>query len=187
MCLRGDRSDRESGQLALLDALVFFSIAMLVSGVMISYVESSSRDTTSGVRGPSVDIAEVLSVVMKASIGREVEVLPGLEISGYESVAECLSAELHALSANIEPGVFDCLNEAIGEMIDTLSGPLFDWHILVVHPLGRSSEPCLAMPGPCVPCGLAYAASTELPCNDGVLYTVILILEPATLPELVQV
>lgn len=184
--MRGDRPKCESGQLALLDALVFFSIAMLVSGVMISYVESSSRDAMTVVGGPPVDIAEVLNAVMGASISREVGVLPGLEISGHESVAECLSAELYALSMNVESQMFDGLNEAIGEVVDPLSGPLFDWRIIVVHPLGRSSEPCLAIPGPSVPRSLAYAASTELPCSDGVLYTVILILEPATPSELVQ-
>jgi len=170
-----------------MDALVFFSIAILASGIMISYLESSSREAVTGVDAPPVDISEMLSVLLRSSICCEVEALPGLEVKGHESVAECLAAELYGLTMNVERQLFEGLNDAIGEVVDTLSGPLFDWRIVVVHPLGGSSEPCLAIPGPRMPCGLAYAASTELPCSDGVLYTVILILQPAAPSELVKV
>lgn len=184
--MRGDRSKCESGQLALLDALVFFSAAMLVSGVMISYIESSSRDMVTDVGAPPVDIAEILGVVMRSSVCCEAEALPGFEVSGRESVAECLAAELYGLSLGVERHLFEGINDAIGGVVDPLSGPLFDWHILVVHPFGSSREPYLDIPGPLMPCGLAYAASTELPCSDGVLYTVILTLQPAAPSELVE-
>jgi len=185
--LHGDRFRRESGQLALLDALVFFSIAILVSGVMISYVGFSSGDAMTGACEPPRDVAEVLSALMAASIGSAVESQTGLEVSGHESIAECLSAELYALSLNVERQMFDGLNAAIGEAVEPLSGPLFDWLIIVVDPDGSSDEPCLVIPESHALSSLAYAASTELPCSDGVLYTVILILEPATPSELVQV
>ncbi len=185
--MRGDRSERESGQLALMDALVFFSIAILASGVMISYVESSQREVVTGVETPPVDMYEILSVVLGSSICYEVGAPLGLEVNGRESVAECLAAELYGLSMNVERQLFEGLNDAVGKVVDTLLGPLFDWRIVIVHPLGRSSEPCLAIPGPPVPCGLAYAASTELLGSDGVLYTIILVLQPATPSELVQV
>ncbi len=185
--MRGDRSERESGQLALMDALVFFSIAILASGVMISYMRSSTSEAVTGVDTPPMDTSEILSVVLRSSICCEVEAPLGIEVNGHESVVECLAAELYGLSMNVERQLFEGLNDAVGEVVDALLGPLLDWCIVVVHPLGNSSEPCLAIPGPRTFCGLAYAASAELLCSDGVLYTIILILQPATPSELVQV
>ncbi|MBN1677958.1 MAG: hypothetical protein JW880_05405 [Candidatus Thermoplasmatota archaeon] len=176
----------EKGQLALMDAMVFFSIAMLVSSILMAQSESVSTSTHSELDWPGVEVSDMLEVMMGASIGTEMTICLDREweICGSESVAECLCAELCAVSKGFEMSAFDPVNEAIAGILEVLSGPLFRAHVLAVHPQGSSAEPVLAVPGPCRAGDSVHSSSMELPCGHGLTFTIILALEPAALPEL---
>ncbi len=167
--------------------MVFFSIAMLVSSIMIVQTESASTSIHGDAARPTAEVADMLKVLMGASIGRAITIRleSELVIRGYESVAECLSAELHALSQGVGLRAFDSLNEAIADVLSVLSGPVLRAHLLAVHPQGPSTEPALAIPGLCMAERSAHSSSMELSCGNGLLFTIILVLEPATLPEFV--
>lgn len=183
--MSGDKSRSECGQLALMDALVFFSVAVLVSGAMLAYTGSPSREVLPPSGDSPVPVDEMLEAILKASIALAAEAGDGLEITGREPVSECLSAELYALATGVNGLEFAGMNDAVAGIMGSVCGQVFRPHLVAVHPNGSSGEPFLAIPGPCGPCRLAYACSSELPCEDGLLYTVTLILIPAAPSELV--
>jgi len=166
-----------------MDALVFFSVAMLVSAAMLAHVPSPSGEAMSPSGNPPVCVDEMLEAILATSIGQVPGVGGGFELTGREPVSECLSAELYALASGIDVLEFACLNDAVGDIMGSVCGQAFCPHLIVIHPSGSSDEPCLAVPGPCGPCRIAYASSAELPCEDGLLYTVTLILPPAAPSE----
>lgn len=183
----GDLPRDKAGQLALLDAMVFFSIAMLVSSVLVLQTEASSDATVGISDGPPTSVGGLLGALMMASIGQpiKIDLGPGLTVMGQESVAECLSAELYALGSGAGPALFVELNEAVLGLLDSLTLPAFRGCLVAVHPEGSSQAPALAIPGLPRASGLSYAASCQLPCEDGSLYTVTLVLQPAASSELV--
>lgn len=169
--------------------MVFFSIAMLVSGMIIVHSGDVSRDTSDASDEMSARAAELLRVLMAASIGRPVSVplAPDLIIQGHETISECLSAELYALTHGADAEAFDRMNGIVADALRAMSGPIMGALLVVVHPDGSSMEPVLAIPGPCEAGMRAYSSSVDLPCEGGLLFTVSLILEPAAPPELVHV
>jgi hypothetical protein len=172
-----------------MDAMVFFSIAMLVSGMIMVHSWDVSGETSHASDEMSARAAELLRVLMAASIGRPVSIplAPDLIVQGHETISECLSAELYALTRGADAKAFDGMNEIVADALRAMSGPVMSAHLVIVHPGGSSMEPVLAIPGPCEAAVRAYSSSMDLPCEGGLLFTISLILEPATPPELVHV
>lgn len=185
----GDLRKNGQGQLALMDAIVFFSVAMLVSSIVLVQVGAASRDSGDSVVEPPIDVPSMLQALMGASVGRAITIPlePELRIQGQESVAECLSAELYALSVGCDADVFADLDDAFCDILRALSGPVMTAYLLAVHPEGSSDEPFLSIPGLPQASDTTYSSSVELPCGQGLLFTIVLVLDPASSPELVQV
>lgn len=183
----GDLPRDKAGQLALLDAMVFFSIAMLVSSILVLQTEACSDAAVGISDGSPTSVGGMLAALMTASIGQPVKIDlgPGLTVLGQESVAECLSAELYALGSGSGPALFAELNEAVLGLLDSLTLAAFRGWLVAVHPEGSWEAPTLAIPGLPLASSLSYAASCQLPCEDGALYTVTLVLQPAASSELV--
>lgn len=185
----GDIGKDGRGQLAVMDAMVFFSVAMLISSIVLVQVGAASRRSGDSALEPPIDVPSILQALMGASLGRTVIVSleSELRIQGQESVAECLSAELYALSGGCYADIFIDLNNAIWDILKALSGPLMAACLLAVHPEGSSDNPLLSIPGPLQTSETAYSSSVELPCGQGLLFTVVLVLYPTSSPELVQI
>ncbi len=83
------RSD-ERAQLALMDAMVFFAVSMVICGTLMSYVVSNAGDHYEAV-GTGADTDESLAVFLESSLG-EGFVLDGLglELTGREQLGETL-------------------------------------------------------------------------------------------------
>ncbi len=172
-----------------MDAMVFFSIAMMVSCVILAQaVENSAGVPTTSQEG-ALDVANMLDVFLRASLGREVIIgtSPEIRIRGIETVAECLRAELDGLVMGAAPEAFSSLNDAFAGILEALSGPGMRPSLLAVLPSSSSQDPLLAVPEHRRDTRLAVSSSIELPCTGGLLVTVLLVLEPAALPELVDV
>lgn len=183
----GDLRGNSKGQLAFMDAMVFFAIAMLLSGALLAQVRSASDEYSVVVGGAEVDAANMLEVLMAVSIGQTLAITleKTIVIASHEQVSECLRAELHALASGAEPEAFDALNEAVAEALRALAGPCMRASLVASFGEGSSDEPLLEIPGRCHPAGLAYASSVDLPCGDGVVFKILLVLEPASSPKLV--
>jgi hypothetical protein len=129
------------GQLATLDAIVFFSAAILVSSVLLSY-GIEARDSAE--IGPTRDPANLLEVFLKASVGVDLTLDLGVRVTvrSNEQIGECLSIELRGLSEGIPVKAFLPLNQQLSEALNRLCGLSFH-HRLVV--LDQASEEVLAI------------------------------------------
>ncbi len=161
------------GQLATLDAIVFFSAAILVSSVLLSYGLAPPQGAE--IR-PTKDPANVLDVFLRASVGVEVTLDLGerLVVGSNEQIGECLNIELRGLSEGMPIKAFLPLNQQFSDALQRLCG-------LALHPrlvvLDQTSEEVLAI-------GMdaggdarnAFASSTKMRDVDGSDYLVMLVI-----------
>ena len=181
-----ERHDRLA-QVALLDAMVFFAIALLICAVQLSVLEREARqlgwpEMMAGRSDPSC----VLPVLLAASIGADTYVhadIP-LIVLAHAPVSDCLAAEALSLLKGLGIAAFEELNEIILGIVSNLTHPLLSPHI-VLHQHTESGHVVLSRiegAPPRTGCDLA-AASCELPGIDSETVTVSLILEPALILE----
>jgi len=178
------RKDR-CGQLALMDSMVFFAVALAVCGVLVSYARPLV-EPRADLQGDA-DPAEILRVLLRASIGRPVTIdLEGSHrLDGTEDVATCIAVEVRALSSGISQTVFSSLNAIILEMMSSMCNPLFEPFLIVYDVDGGLPSQVLKLPYDVADSENRCASSTEIPGDGGNPYMAILVLSPAALPELV--
>lgn len=185
--MSGEIRRDEGGQLAALDAMVFFALTMLISSSTFAYVEgvSSEHGTEAAVSG-ECDPGQVLSVFMRASVGVEVTLDLGGEvtISSREEVASCLSAELDAIVGGCSVDQFDPLNDALLMMLGKLVGMGYSAHLSAYRTTDDGAEPILVLEEAGCVSENRYSGSCEVPGLGGSAYVVVLVLGPALLPEL---
>lgn len=169
--MRGRRIDECHGQLATLDAIVFFSAAILVSSVLLSYDLSGTKD--SGV-GPTQDPANLLDVFLRASIGKEIVLELGehVTIRSDDQIGECMILEIGALSQGMPLTVFQPLNQEFSIALDRLCDTTFRYRLVVQN---ADSEEVLQV-GMDVDreCGNIFASSMSMRDVRGADYLVIL-------------
>ncbi len=124
-----------AGQLAALDAMVFFAAALVVSSVLLSYVEDSRVVTD---EGPDRDPAEALSVFLRASLGSDVDLLEdgSILIRARDQAGECLLVELSGLSEGLPKETYDRLNEVLSQILSSICSP-WCWRLSI---FAESSE-----------------------------------------------
>lgn len=178
------KKDRR-GQLALMDSMVFFAAALAVCGVLASYARPLVEPRTDP-QGDA-DPAEILPVLLRASIGRQVSIdlESSYNLDGTEDVATCIAVEVHALSSGANQEVFSSLNAIILEMMTSLCNPAFEPFLIVYDLDDGLPSPILKLPHEETDSENRFASSTEVPGDDGNPYKAILVLSPAALPELV--
>lgn len=170
-----------------MDSMVFFAAALAVCGVLVSYARPLVEPRTD-LQGDA-DPAEILRVLLRASIGRPVSIdLEGsYRLDGTEDVATCIAVEVRALSSGASQMVFSSLNAIILEMMNSLCNPVFKPFLIVYDLDDGLPSPVLKLPYEEADSENRYASSTEIPGDDGNPYKAILILSPAALPEPLQV
>jgi hypothetical protein len=166
-----------------MDSMVFFAAALAVCGILASY----ARPLVEPEADPQgdADPAEILRVLLRASIGRSVSIdLEGSHrLDGTEDVATCIAVEVRALSSGASQNVFSTLNEVILEMMYSLCNPVFEPFLVIYDMHDWWASPVLRLPCEDADSDNRYASSTEIPGDDGNPYKVILILSPTALPE----
>lgn len=185
MSPRRESSDR--GQLALMDAMVFFAVMLLICSLQLSMCreEGVYDDMHFGLAGRS-DPDSVLPVLLKASIGVRcfVNLESQLEVLACTTVAECLAAEAVAVLRGAPLDSFDELNGVILGIATNISHPLLIPHIVLCHECDDDMSILLRIerrpPSSESP---LIAACCDLPQNGDVRLTVSFQLEPALLLE----
>lgn len=189
--MSGSRRRDWTGQLALLDAIVFFTIAMVIMLILSSYsgeylVSAAHHDTTS-VAGQ--DPGEILRVVLSASISKTVSipVVDEGQLRPSVTVAECLATELELLEMGIDPGAFGELNAVLRDVVYSLLVPGLEACLLAYGTCADSSVLLLSIGE--LPEGSERRDSSHalLPSSDSSGFLVCLVLSPSALPELLQV
>ncbi len=167
-------------QLALLDAMVFFAAALLVTGMMFS-----QRPAHPEVDGDDIvdvcDPADLLDALMKASLGgpAQLATVPQTSLTGYEEISQLLSFELDELSSGTPEQVFAEVNQMICEALSAACPPAIGPHLIAFIENGSFDEPLLAIPSPAKSTSFAAAASVSIPSHWGGRYAVVLVLDPA--------
>lgn len=165
-----------AGQLATLDAIVFFSASILVSSTLLAYALPEGER---GLDEIDIDPASMLEVLLRASVGEEIR----LEVNGMaliranDEIGECLMAEVHALGEGVDIAAFDALNGALARIMNSVCGPCISPHLSVLDK--EDDSVVLALPDLASDSRNAFASSLELTDLDGSRYIVELVLLPA--------
>lgn len=188
--MSGSLRAEEDGQLAVMDAVVFFAIAALVSSMTFSFAASTTGSDHAVLQDSLAESAsEILGVFMRCSVGIALSVGldPPVTVPGSEQVSDLLSCELEALLLGWPEAAFGHVNGALLDLLESMCPGGISPSLAAFGPGGSSDAPLLVISHDQEPPTVAYAASTYLPVADGELFTIILTLEPSLLPEDVDV
>lgn len=164
MC--GRVKGRADGQLALLDALVFFAVAVVVSSVLLSYDRSDGKPELSSGSGTS-NPGEILKAFLDASIGDEIPIQFGASLTVHQDkqVSVCLALEIEAILDGIGSGLFQALDRAYMTILERITNPVFQPYLVVLDDEGSTYVPILNLPCAVPGCGVSMASSMVLPCG----------------------
>jgi hypothetical protein len=175
----------QEGQLAVLDAMLFFSIAGLVASIVICHGAGArlSGEEVPWEQECGIEPGDILRAFLRASVG-EVVVLDGaqpLEVHPHDSMAECLIAEVVSVlggsSLDFSP-VHKVMLRALEGVVPAGWTP----HLGVYSPDSR--EPVIRIEACEVPSdGAVYGGSCDVAGPDGSPLLVSLLVGPALLPE----
>jgi len=178
--LCGKRRRDDGGQLALLDAMVFFAVSSMICATMASHAVNRSQALEAAALGePNTD--EMLSVFLSASVGASIG-LEGLsvELAGYESFSEVL----FLVSAMVMDGQDENLLEPVlslcSHVLADLCAPWSPLLVLSAEADGNMAS-LLEVGEQAVSDADKYAASQSLGEHGGVGVVVTLVLSPVLL------
>lgn len=185
--MSGDRSREHGGQLALLDALVFFAAAILLSSIVLSFSLGSS--STSAGMDSRVDASDVLTAFLHASVAESFEIVldEPLKVTGSETFALCLSLEASTILAGGSAEPFEAMNEIVWEALLRLCPLGFSPCLVVTDKSGRLQDPLFVIPETSNGSEEVYAGSAWIPSASGEELLVVLKLAPAPLSEIASV
>lgn len=177
------------GQLALMDAIVFFVIAMTISCVLFYYADLENSVPRCPSPGGQADPSEILPVFLHSSIGREIvlELDRTVHVSRESEVSICLELELDAISDGEDEDAFGPLNDQFVSILEAVCNPVYQPYLVCLQMTTGSPETILSLPGQVPQAATTYAASVEFPGSDGRQFLVILVLVPASLLEVLLV
>lgn len=178
--MHGRLREEHAGQLATLDAIVFFAAAILVSSTLLAY---AVPPTDAGVVELNIEPASMLEVLLGASIGEDIRLSVGgpALIRENDEIGECLMAEVHALREGVNPLAFADLDRAYSHAMDSICGPCISAQLVVLEK--EDNYVVLEVPDRVFEVRDAFASSIELVDVDGSRYIVELVLLPAAPPE----
>jgi len=185
--LCGNSDSESSAQLAVMDAIVFFIGAVLVSNILLSYVVTLPNHSPESSIVGDTDPAEILRTFLATSLCESVVVDLGQKfyLDDRTTAAESLAIELLALEVGHDLNQFVHLNRLIYDMIRAVCNQAYEPHLLVFDVDDDLSGPVLSIPSAHEATKSAYASSTEIPGSGATVYLAELILYPTLLPELV--
>jgi hypothetical protein len=190
--LRGKSWNAKDGQLALLDAMVFFTIAMLVTNVCFSYFGQTGA---SGPGSPSTgrcDPGMILGVFLEASLGRSIVIpsSPEAELDAKDQVSDCLLVEMECIENGGDSLVFASLNQLFLGILLEICPPGVSPLLVSYSAANLINQLVLIVSDPTWTTyeGMdVRAASVTMSSSEQHVYLVVLKLAPATLPELTDI
>ncbi|UCE81008.1 MAG: hypothetical protein JSV94_00790 [Methanobacteriota archaeon] len=181
----GTDSD-DSGQITLMDAMVFFAIMLIICSIQLSALSRDmwSDDQLIEPTGRG-DPSSVLSVLMRASIGvgSSIRIDGGLSVPPDTLVSECLAVEAASLVGGIAETAFCVLNGVIISIMTNLTHPLTKPHLILNRHTEDGMFVLLRLENDLLESVDVTAADCDLPSCAEDRITVSLLLEPALLPE----
>jgi hypothetical protein len=179
MSLSGARDGRDEAQLAVLDAMVFFAICLLISSVLVCNVRSTGHAQSDPLLA-SDEASNLLEVFLECSLCRHVQLdACGVDLSGHESIAEILSALAELRIRGSDLGPYDPILSECRSVLYGICSPgwvpglsvcrVEEIHLAVLLSIGNES----------VGEGLTLAASQMLPTPSSSSVMVVLTLAPA--------
>jgi len=180
--LYGSRRVDRSAQLALMDAMVFFAVSMVICATLASYALGQGTGASDAVYSPASP-DELLSVYLGASIG-EGFVLQGsgLELTGRETFGETLFVIAALLAQGHDETSFESV---LAHCSAVLSGLCAPWPSILRLSLADGADWVVFLEvGQDASAGSDTAsASQNLGECEGAPLMVTLVLSPALLPE----
>ena len=152
-----------AGQLALMDAIVFFVAAIAASGIMISLVESNP--VIEGDPCGACDVDDALSVILHSSLGEVVDVLVDGDqviLSRGDTMADCLMLEAHAIAEGDDAAGFGRLNLRLMDIAGAVFGTFMEPSFRLVDITDEIQTVLISIPFEWQEVRVAYAASAEL-------------------------
>jgi hypothetical protein len=185
--LFGERARKDSGQLALLDATVFFAAAILLSSIVISFSFGPSGETGAG--GTRIDANEILVALLHASVAERFEIVldEPLMVTGSETFALCLSLEASMVMAGGSTEPFQAMNDVIRDALLMLSPAGFLPCLAVTEKDRGLQDPLFAIPEMLPRGAEVHSGSAWIPSSTGEELLVVLMLVPALSAELASV
>ncbi len=184
------REARFSGQLALMDAMVFFAVVLLICSLQLSmYMDDNLPDDALVELGGRGDPATVLSVLLDASIGVGCVVSQDtpLEVPPATTVSECIAAELAAIMGGEAMAAFFSLNQVVLGIAKNISHPLTEPHIVLHHQVEGETVTLLRIERTQPEASNLYSACCDMPGWESSRIVLSLILEPTLLLESLDV
>ena len=184
--MSGARRRTRAGQLALMDAIVFFSVAILICSIMLSRTYQEYRDE---VKTPefdaAYDVSSFMEVLLRVSIGEgmSLNVTGHITIRPTTTVGECLAMEASALLHGESPDAFQGMNNLILIIAGRMAGQLVVPHVWILHSLNDSWIPVVEIENHPPAGENRRAAWFDLPADGADRCRVTLVLEPALLLE----
>ncbi len=152
-----------SAQLAVLDAVIFFAAAVLISSMMMFDFSADNPQAITDLKDPS----ELLPVFLSASLGEHL-ILGGdhpAVLKETDTVGDCVLAEAMSISDGDDPGGFRELNEIVARKMSSAAGPSECPHLLVWLP-GGFQQPLISIPDELEEASEVRASSMELSAGD---------------------
>lgn len=181
--MSGAGENGSDGQLALLDAVVFFVIATTISAFSWCQTDLRGELSVNMTRTQAPRITEMLSAFLKASISTPVvlELPERVVVRADVSISECVAFEASRTLDGCPEVVFAPLNRMLESVLCALSGTPWDHYLEVWHVSDRAASIVFALP--CVHPSVAtsYSASSLLPLDRTDLL-IVLVLAPAASP-----
>ena len=182
--MSGPSDGRTSGQLALMDAMVFFAASIVISSAILSQTFREDLSATdASVQETLPDPASLLAILLRTSIGTELvlDFGKGFVVHPDTTVGEVLSVEVPALSSGVDEIVFSGLNREILSIAELASGPNVVPHLWIMECV-EGAWMALTCIEENDPSGAdTRAASFDMPSEGGSRCMVTLVLEPASL------
>lgn len=169
-----------------MDAIVFFTVAVLICSVLLSRTYQEFRNE---VEAPGLDaaydVSSLLEVLLRGSIGGGMS----LNVSGFitihptTTIGECLAMEASALLIGERPDAFGGMNDYILVIAGRMAGQLVVPHVWILHSLNDSWVSVAEIEDRPPVSENRRAAWFDLPANGVDRCRITLVLEPALLPE----
>ncbi len=170
-------------QLALVDAVVFFLAAAIVSELLISLgcLDEFDSDLTSEPVGYDPD--ELSEAFLRSSLGVGLTVKVSghdLRLTERDPILDCLLLEAHAIALGEGESDFSVLNIRLGEILNSVLGPFVEPSLRLVDITNGTPTVLVSLPSEWGEAESAYSASTEISDGTGRAYLIQLRLVPVS-------
>lgn len=184
------RDDRDKGQLAVMDAIVFFTVAMLICSLQLAQLRGEVVSDDIGIgRDARSDPSTLLMTILRTSIGQMImiELDTPLTVSSETAIADCLASEAVALTRGHGTAAFEELNRRVLAIVSNASAPVALPHIVMAALSDGEYDTMLVLEHAPIVSENCFAATQRILSDPSRDIVVTLVLEPTSLPEILGV